>query len=62
MMAPSRPTDDDDSVPDERPGQYARLTEIGRGSQSAVWKAIDGFLGREVALKQVLPLLPSRDG
>ena len=39
------------TVPDERAGQYARLAEIGRGGQSAVWWAMDGFLGREVALK-----------
>ncbi len=46
---------DAENVPDERPGQYARIVEIGRGAQSAVWLAMDGFLGREVALKESLP-------
>ena len=46
---------DAENVPDERAGQYARLEEIGRGAQSAVWLAMDGFLGREVALKEILP-------
>src|SRR5215469_2784580 len=45
-----------ENVPDERAGQYARLVEIGRGAQSAVWLAIDEVLGREVALKEILPL------
>src|SRR5262249_40167383 len=43
------------SVPDERIGQYARIEEIGRGGQSAVWRALDEFLGREVAIKEILP-------
>jgi serine/threonine protein kinase len=47
-------------VPEERAGQYARIEEIGRGSQSAVWLALDGFLGRKVALKEIL-LEPSGD-
>jgi WD40 repeat protein len=42
-------------VPEERAGQYARLAEIGRGGQSTVWLALDVFLGREVALKEILP-------
>ena len=46
---------DDENVPAERAGQYARLVEIGRGAQSTVWLAMDGFLGREVALKEILP-------
>ena len=44
------------NVPEERAGQYARLEEIGRGGQSVVWLALDAFLGREVALKEILPL------
>jgi tRNA A-37 threonylcarbamoyl transferase component Bud32 len=44
-----------ENVPDERAGQYARLVEIGRGAQSAVWLAVDEVLGREVALKEILP-------
>ena len=48
---------DEQRVPEERAGQYARLEEIGRGGQSAVWLALDEFLGREVALKEVLPPL-----
>jgi WD40 repeat protein/tRNA A-37 threonylcarbamoyl transferase component Bud32 len=43
------------NVPEERIGQYARIEEIGRGGQSAVWLALDGFLGREVAVKEILP-------
>jgi len=57
----STPTSSDrpeSAVPEERLGQYARLEEIGRGGQSAVWLAIDSFLGREVALKEVLPPPP----
>src|SRR5262249_25043595 len=46
---------DEKNVPDERAGQYARLTEIGRGAQSEVWRAMDVSLGREVALKETLP-------
>lgn len=46
---------DAENVPDERAGQYARLVEIGRGGQSVVWLAVDEFLGREVALKEILP-------
>jgi WD40 repeat protein/tRNA A-37 threonylcarbamoyl transferase component Bud32 len=47
--------DESENVPDERAGQYARLVEIGRGAQSAVWLAVDEVLGREVALKEILP-------
>jgi tRNA A-37 threonylcarbamoyl transferase component Bud32/WD40 repeat protein len=43
------------SIPDERAGQYARLDELGRGGQSIVWRALDVFVGREVALKELLP-------
>ncbi|HEX8110947.1 MAG TPA: serine/threonine-protein kinase, partial [Kofleriaceae bacterium] len=41
-------------IPDERVGQYARLDELGRGGQSIVWRAFDVFVGREVALKELL--------
>jgi len=40
-------------VPPERPGQYVRLNELGRGSQSVVRAARDQILGREVALKEL---------
>jgi serine/threonine protein kinase/WD40 repeat protein len=42
-------------VPLEREGQYARLDELGRGGQSIVWRALDRFVGREVALKELTP-------
>ncbi|HEY1417714.1 MAG TPA: protein kinase, partial [Myxococcaceae bacterium] len=44
-----------DLVPLEREGQYARLDELGRGGQSVVWRALDRFVGREVALKELSP-------
>ncbi|HUM12657.1 MAG TPA: WD40 repeat domain-containing serine/threonine protein kinase [Myxococcaceae bacterium] len=44
---------DADLVPVEREGQYARLGELGRGGQSIVWRALDRFVGREVALKEL---------
>jgi serine/threonine protein kinase/WD40 repeat protein len=40
-------------VPLAREGQYARLDELGRGGQSIVWRALDRFVGREVALKEL---------
>src|SRR5262249_6467045 len=42
-------------VPLERPGQYTRLHELGRGSQSVVRAARDEVIGREVALKEMAP-------
>jgi len=42
-----------DALPVEREGQYARLDELGRGGQSIVWRALDRYLGREVALKEL---------
>jgi serine/threonine protein kinase/WD40 repeat protein len=42
-------------IPLERDGQYSRLGEIGRGGQSVVLRALDRFIGREVALKELLP-------
>jgi len=45
----------DGHIPMEREGQYARLGEIGRGGQSIVLKALDRFIGREVAIKELLP-------
>jgi tRNA A-37 threonylcarbamoyl transferase component Bud32/WD40 repeat protein len=50
-------------VPLERPGQYTRLGELGRGSQSVVRVARDEIVGREVALKElVATALPATDG
>ena len=40
-------------VPPEREGQYTRLDELGRGGQSVVWRALDEFVGRVVALKEL---------
>ena len=40
-------------VPLERPEQYRRLDELGRGGQSVVWRALDRFVGREVAMKEL---------
>ena len=47
------PAEGTEFVPDERAGQYARLDELGRGGQSVVWRALDRFVGREVALKEM---------
>jgi len=41
-------------VPLERPGQYTRLHELGRGGQSVVRAARDRIVGREVALKELV--------
>jgi len=50
------------AVPLERPGQYTRLGELGRGSQSIVRVARDEIVGREVALKElVTTALPADD-
>jgi tRNA A-37 threonylcarbamoyl transferase component Bud32/WD40 repeat protein len=43
-------------IPLERPGQYTRLHELGRGSQSVVRAARDEIVGREVALKELVVL------
>ena len=40
-------------VPVEPEGKYVRLDELGRGGQSIVWRALDRFVGREVALKEL---------
>jgi serine/threonine protein kinase/WD40 repeat protein len=42
-------------IPVERPGQYTRLEELGRGSQSIVRAARDEIVGRDVALKELVP-------
>src|SRR5262249_18812825 len=48
-------------VPLERPGQYTRLRELGRGSQSVVRAARDEIVGREVALKELEALAQPAD-
>ena len=50
--ATSRP-EEEEEVPVEPEGKYARLDELGRGGQSIVWRALDRFVGREVALKEL---------
>jgi serine/threonine protein kinase/WD40 repeat protein len=52
---PASDPDFEGRIPPEREGQYARLGEIGRGGQSVVLKALDRFIGREVAIKELLP-------
>ncbi|HET9155311.1 MAG TPA: serine/threonine-protein kinase, partial [Myxococcaceae bacterium] len=47
--------DQESRIPSEREGQYSRLGELGRGAQSVVVLARDRFIGREVALKELLP-------
>jgi serine/threonine protein kinase/WD40 repeat protein len=51
--APPTPAEGAESLPTEREGQYARIQELGRGGQSIVWRALDRFVGREVALKEL---------
>ena len=51
---------DAEVLPVEPEGKYARLDELGRGGQSIVWRALDRFVGREVALKELAP--PGPDG
>jgi tRNA A-37 threonylcarbamoyl transferase component Bud32 len=51
---PAATVDDNRTVPAEREGQYTRLDELGRGGQSVVRRAVDEFVGREVALKELL--------
>ena len=42
-----------EALPVEHEGKYDRLDELGRGGQSIVWRALDRFVGREVALKEL---------
>src|SRR5262249_5788039 len=42
-------------IPLECPGQYTRMRELGRGAQSVVRVARDEIVGREVALKELVP-------
>ena len=46
---------DAESVAAEQPGHYAVKRELGRGAQAVVYLALDRQLGREVALKQLMP-------
>jgi len=58
--APS-PSSTGREIPLERPGQYTRLHELGRGSQSVVRAARDEIIGREVALKELIALAQPED-
>lgn len=40
---------------DESPGRYSNPSEFGRGGMGRVLTVLDGFIGREVALKELLP-------
>jgi len=52
---------DEGPVTPETPGRYAVKSEYGRGGQSRVMLAFDEHIGREIALKELLPE-PSRGG
>ena len=46
---------DEGPVTPETPGRYDVRSEYGRGGQSRVMLAFDQHMGREIALKQLLP-------
>jgi tRNA A-37 threonylcarbamoyl transferase component Bud32/WD40 repeat protein len=56
LQATPGPSTTGTEIPLERPGQYTRLHELGRGSQSVVRAARDEIVGREVALKELVSL------
>src|SRR6266849_3749968 len=45
----------DENLTPEAPGRYQVRREFGRGGMSVVYLAHDSHIGREVALKQLLP-------
>jgi serine/threonine protein kinase len=45
----------DEAITHEQPGHYTIKGEHGRGGQSQIFLAVDEHIGREVALKQLLP-------
>jgi len=53
--APLWPGGPDDPVTYEQPGRYRVQREFGRGGQAVVYLAFDSHIGREVALKMLLP-------
>jgi serine/threonine protein kinase/WD40 repeat protein len=59
LQAAPGPSSTGPEIPLERPGQYTRLRELGRGSQSVVRAARDEIVGREVALKELVALAQS---
>ena len=52
---PGAASPDDGPVTPETPGRYSVQREVGRGGQSRVLLAVDSHLGREIALKELLP-------
>jgi serine/threonine protein kinase len=46
---------EDKAVTHEQPGRYTIKNEHGRGGQSQIFLAVDEHIGREIALKQLLP-------
>jgi serine/threonine protein kinase len=53
---------DEGSVTPETPGRYEPRQELGRGGIGRVLLAFDAHIGREIALKEIIPdILPDKD-